>query len=651
MKMKFLIITISTLFFTTYQTLLAQVSLPAIVRDSMIIQRDSKLKIWGWASPGEKVNIKFNKKNYKTRTTEDGKWLVWLEPTKAGGPFQMEIKASNNITIKDILVGDVWLCSGQSNMVHYLDLHKERYAGEIAKADYPQIRQFLISTKTNLVGPSKVLPNGNWKAANPEDVKRFSVVAYFFAKKLYDQYQIPIGLINASVGGTPIEAWTSEEGLKEFPEIVSKIQKNKDTAYVNSTNRAAMAAREFQNQKKETDRGLTEEVKWFETNYVPKNWRNINIPGYWEDQGVRDLDGVVWYRKELKIPSSMTGVPAKVALGRIVDADKLYINGVEVGNTTYQYPQRRYNVPQDLLKSGKNLFVIRVVNNAGKGGFVPDKPYYISAGDQTVDLKGYWQYKVGDVFIKDENLPQSISAQNQPTALFNAMVAPITDYAIKGIVWYQGESNAGNPGKYKELLPAFIKDWRKQWAQPQLPFLNVQLPNFMEVDYLPTESNWAFMREAQLEATNLTNTGMAVTIDLGEWNDIHPGNKKPIGDRLALIAQKMVYGEEDIVYSGPIYKSARVDGNKVILSFDHVGSGLISGNGEALSHFAIAGPDEKFKWGQAVIKDNTVEVWHENIKEPLYIRYAWADNPDFANLYNKEGLPASPFKTGKLNDN
>ncbi|UZR96280.1 sialate O-acetylesterase [Chondrinema litorale] len=355
--------------------------------------------------------------------------------------------------------------------------------------------------------------------------------------------------------------------------------------------------------------------------------------------------------KYLNRTYSISPAVSKVALGRIVDADKLYINGIEVGSTTYQYPQRRYNVPQNVLKSGNNLFVIRVVNNTGKGGFVPDKPYYISAGEQTVDLKGYWQFKVGDVFIKEENLPQSIVIHNQPTSLFNAMVAPITDYAIKGIVWYQGESNSGNPEAYKNLLPAFIKDWRKQWGQPELPFLNVQLPNYMDVDYLPVESNWALMREAQLEATKLPNTGMVVSIDLGEWNDIHPGNKKPIGDRLALIAQKMVYGEDDIVYSGPIYKSARVDGNKVILTFDHVGSGLISGNEEALNHFAIAGTDKKFKWGKAVIKDNTVEVWHENIKEPMYIRYAWADNPDFANLYNKEGLPASPFKTGKLNDN
>ncbi|UZR96278.1 sialate O-acetylesterase [Chondrinema litorale] len=314
MKIKFLTITFLVFFFTSYNTLLAQVSLPSIVRDSMIIQRDAKLKIWGWAKPGEKVNVKFNQKNYKTRTGEDGNWLVWIEPTKAGGPFQMEIKASNNIIIKDILVGDVWLCAGQSNMVHYLDLHKERYADEIAAADYPQIRQFLISPKTSITGPSEDLPAGNWKAANPEDVKRFSVVAYFFAKKLYDKYQIPIGLINASVGGTLIEAWTSEDGFKEFPEIEKTIQTNKDTAYVNSTNRAATAVLESRKQKQETDKGLTEEVKWFETDYSPKNWRNINIPGYWEDQGVRNLDGVVWYRKEIDIPASMVGLPAKVIL-------------------------------------------------------------------------------------------------------------------------------------------------------------------------------------------------------------------------------------------------------------------------------------------------------------------------------------------------
>ena len=633
---------------TVNNPLNAQIRLPALVTDSMVIQRDLKLKIWGWASPGESISVRFNGKSFKTKTGSDGKWQVWLQPTKAGGPYTMEISGKNDkITIHHILSGDVWVCAGQSKMVHYLALHQERYEKEIADANYPEIRQFLIPTSTSLAGPNGDLPASHWKSANPEDVLRFSVVAYFFAKKLYDKYRIPIGLINASVGGTPIEGWMSEAGLKDFPDLLSTVQQNKDTAYVNSTNRAALEDMRKISRKEITDLGLTGPVAWHDTSYIPLNWKTINIPGYWEDQGVRELDGVVWYRREIDIPAAMAGLAARVSMGRIVDADEMYINGVKIGNTTYQYPQRRYTVPEGLLKPGKNLFVVRVTNQSGKGGFVPDKPYFLAASGQTIDLKGYWQYKVGEVFTFDPNIRRGISNQNQPTSLYNAMIAPMTDYAIKGILWYQGESNAGNPEAYRQLLPAFVRDWRNQWALGDLPFLNVQLPNFMDVSYSPEESNWALMREAQLEALKLPNTGLAVAIDLGEWNDIHPGNKKHIGDRLAMAAQKIAYGDDEVVYSGPIFKSSGIEGDKIILTFDHTGSGLVSGNGESLHHFAIAGADKIFKWGEAKIVNKTVVVSHKDIPNPVYIRYAWADNPDFANLYNKEGLPASPFRTDK----
>jgi sialate O-acetylesterase len=643
-----LIFRLSVFFFTFSNPLIAQIRLPALVTDSMVIQRDTKLSIWGWAASGENINVRFNGKNYKTKTGPDGKWQVWIQPTKAGGPYTMEIAGKNDkITISNILSGDVWVCAGQSNMVHYLALHQERYEKEIAEANYPEIRQFLIPTSTSLAGPNEDLPVSHWKSATQEDVLRFSVVAYFFAKKLYDEYRIPIGLINASVGGTPIEGWTSEAGLKDFPDLLSIVQQNKDTAYVNSTNRAAQEDMRRINRKEVTDLGLTGPIAWYDTAYPPLNWKTINIPGYWEDQGVRELDGVIWYRREIDVPAAMADLPAKVAMGRIVDADEFYINGIKIGNTTYQYPQRRYTVPEGVLKPGKNLFVVRVTNQSGKGGFVPDKPYFLTADGQTIDLKGYWQYKVGEVFSFDPNVRRGISNQNQPTALYNAMIAPMTNYAIKGVLWYQGESNAGNPEAYRQLLPAFVQDWRNQWALGDLPFLIVQLPNFMEVSYSPSESNWALMREAQSDVLKIPNTGLAVAIDLGEWNDIHPGNKKPIGDRLALAAQKIAYGNNEVVYSGPIFKSSRFEGDKIFLTFDHTGSGLVSGNGEALHHFAIAGADKKFRWGKAKIVDNTVVVSHADIPNPVYIRYAWADNPDFANLYNKEGLPASPFRTDK----
>jgi sialate O-acetylesterase len=630
---------------TTINTSFAQVKLPQIVRDSMILQRDIPVNIWGWSAVNEKVSVKFNGKTYKTKGNAEGKWIIKLPATKAGGPYTIDITASNKISLKEILFGDVWFCSGQSNMVHQLNIHDVTYAKEIAEANDPQIRQFWVPTLTSLQGPQQNLPSGYWKAAVGEDIRPFSAVAYFFAKNISEKYKIPVGIINASVGGTPIEAWTSEEGLKDFAALQTTITKNKDTAYLNSLNRRPT---NMLRMAPPVDAGLSGTIKWFDVNYSPKGWRNINIPGYWEDQGIKDLNGVVWYRKEIDIPASMVGRAAKVFLGRIVDADELYINGVRVGNTTYQYPQRRYAIPANVLKAGKNIFVVRVTNNAGKGGFVPDKPYCIFAGNDTIDLKGTWQYKVGLVNrpFAGGGFGGGINAQNQPAALYNAMVAPVINYTIKGFCWYQGESNAGKPQEYGALQTAQIHDWRNKWKQGELPFLYVQLPGFMDYNYLPSESGWAVLRQQQLNTLAVPNTAMAVAIDLGEWNDIHPDNKRDVGIRLALAARKLAYNE-NIVYSGPLFQSAQIDGSKIIVSFQHTGSGLITNDGEELSEFAIAGADKKFVWAKAKIEGDKIVVWSDEVKEPMYVRYAWADNPVNPNLYNKEQLPASPFTTEK----
>lgn len=638
-----------SLFLTTTSIAQAQLRLPKLISDGMVLQRDVPLKLWGWATPGEPITVRFKNRNYKMITGPDGQWQVTLPPMPAGGPFTMEIAGKTRLELKDILIGDVWFCSGQSNMVHQLNIHDVTYAKEIAEANYPQIRQFWIPTLTNLNGPQSDLPSGQWKAAVGENVRPFSAVAYFFAKKLYATYKIPIGIINASVGGTPIEAWTSEEGLTDFSTLKATIEKNKDTTYINSLTRPGLSQRQPATANRPAppvDLGLSGNTKWYETSYIPKGWRSINIPGYWEDQGIKELNGVVWYRKEIDLPASMMGKPAKVFLGRIVDADELFINGQSVGKTTYMYPQRRYPVPANLLKAGKNIFVVRVTNNAGKGGFVPDKPYCIFAGADTVDLKGTWQYKVGVAYrpIAGGGFGGGINAQNQPSALYNAMVAPEINYAIKGFCWYQGESNAGKPEEYTTLLPALINDWRRLWQQGPLPFLYIQLPGFMDYNYQPSESGWAVLREAQLKALSIPNTAMVVAIDLGEWNDIHPDNKKDVGERLALAAMKTAY-KETLVYSGPLYQSAAVEGNKIVVSFTNTGGGLITRDGEEPGEFAIAGPDKKFVWAKARLDGNKVIVWSDEVPNPQYVRYAWADNPVNPNLYNKEGLPASPFRT------
>lgn len=632
-------------------SLKAQIKLPAIIRDSMILQRDAKVNIWGWASANEKITITINGKKVTTKADATGDWKAVLPPTKAGGPYTIELVGKNKLAINNVLFGDVWFCSGQSNMVHQLNIHDVIYAKEIAEANFPEIRQFWVPNIANMRGPQKDLQGGNWQAAVGEAVRPFSAVAYFFAKKIYQEFHIPIGIINASVGGTPIEAWISEEGLKDFSTITATIKKNQDTA---ATPRRGGGNNFGNGPRQPSDLGLAGAKKWFDITYEPKGWRNINIPGYWEDQGLKDLNGVVWYRKEITLPASFTDKQSRVFLGRIVDADELYINGKQVGATTYQYPQRRYSVPAGTLKAGKNLFVIRVTNTSGKGGFVPDKPYYIFAGTDTVDLKGTWQYKVGEAtqpIVRGAGGGMFsgggvVNPQNQPTALYNAMVAPEINYTIKGFCWYQGESNVGNAKEYTDLMPALINDWRSKWKQDTLPYLFVQLPNYMDYNYVPSESGQAQLREAQLKALSVPNTAMAVTIELGEWNDIHPDRKKEVGERLALGALKLAYNK-NIVYSGPIFQSAAIDGNKITLSFSHIGSGLVTNDDEAPAEFAIAGADKRFVWAKAKIEGDKVVVWNDNIAAPMYVRYAWADNPVNPNLYNKEGLPASPFRTDK----
>lgn len=632
------------LFFLSYD-LLAQIRLPQLIADNMVLQRDQSITIWGWAAPKEKVTVTLKNKSYSAATDADGKWKIQLPAQPAGTGYELILKGKNQIRIKNIAFGDVWLCSGQSNMVINMERVKERFADDIASANYPDIRNFFIPTLATLNGPKEDLPKSAWKTATADDVLSFGAVAYFFARDLYDRYKVPIGIINSSVGGTPIEAWISESGYKDFADIQKTIVLNKDTSYVRSRNIRPVSVNS--NSHDANDLGKTE--YWESDAYQPKGWRNFNIPGYWEDQGLKDLDGVVWFRREFEIPETWAGKPVKLFMGRIIDADEMYVNGKKIGNTTYQYPPRRYEIPSDLLKAGKNTFVIRVTNQAGKGGFVPDKPYFMTYNDQQIDLKGTWQYKVGQVYKPagiTDGTNASFVAQNQPTALFNAMIAPILPMKLKGFVWYQGESNSSNPNAYNALMSALINDWRRLWTDENLPFLVVQLPNFQDINYAPSESNLAVLREAQNKALTLKNTAVAVTLDLGEWNDIHPLNKKDIGKRLALSARNIAYKEKNVVYSGPRLKSQLISGDKVVLTFDDVADGIRSRDGEDLRWFSVADYDKHFVWAKVkILGKDQIELWSETVKTPKYVRYGWQDNPEGINFYNSEGLPASPFRT------
>ncbi|KAA0988854.1 sialate O-acetylesterase [Dyadobacter aurulentus] len=623
----------------------AQIRLPRLISDNMVLQRDQPITVWGWAAPKEKVTVIFKNKTRSAVAGADGKWSIELPAQPAGTGFEMLVKGKNEVRIRNIAFGDVWLCNGQSNMVINMERVKERFPEDIANANYPDIRNFFIPTLIDLTGPQQDFPNAEWKAASPKDVLGFGAVSYFFARDLYDQYKVPIGIINSSVGGTPIEAWISEGGYQDFAEILKVIDKNKDTSYVKLRKQEDL--KNTPQKPRSNDQGLTEH--WESEAYQPKDWRNFNIPGYWEDQGLKNLDGVVWFRREFEVPDSWIGKPVKLYMGRIVDADEMFVNGKSIGRVTYQYPPRRYEIPAGLLKPGKNIFVTRVTNTAGKGGFVSDKPYFMTSNDQQVDLKGTWQYKVGQVFApskKGDSIHAPFVAQNQPAALYNAMIAPVLPVKLSGFLWYQGESNVSDPKPYRAFLPALINDRRRLWNDQGLPFLVVQLPNFQDIDFMPAESNMALLREAQNQALTLKNTAVTVTLDLGEWNDIHPLNKKDIGKRLALSARNLAYGDKNVVYSGPTLKSQSIAGDKIRLTFDHVAEGIRSRDGEALRWFAIAGDDKKFVWADAqIVGKDQIVLWSERIKTPVYVRYAWQDNPEGINFYNSANLPASPFRT------
>lgn len=622
----------------------SQVKLPKLISDGMVLQRDLPVKIWGWAAPNEIVKINFVKSTYKTQANKNGEWEITLPKMKAGGPFEIKIEASNSIIVKDILIGDVWVCSGQSNME--LPMHRVRplYENDIANSTNNFIRQFTVPQKYDFNIPHIDLDYGSWVAANPETVLNFSAVAYFFAKEIYDKYKIPIGLIHTSLGGSPAEAWISEETLKNFPHYYNEAQKFRDSSLIKQVETSdQQRIQAWYSELDRKDLGYKDSLKWSDPNLNTDNWLIMNIPGYWSNTEIGNVNGVVWFRKKINIPQSYVGKKAKLILGRLVDADSTFVNGVFVGNVTYQYPPRWYEVPANLLHEGENIISVRLVNSSGRGGFVLDKPYQLIIDKDTIDLKGEWQLKLGAVM---EPLASQTFIRWKPLGLYNAMIHPLLNYKIKGVIWYQGESNTA-PNKameYRKLFPTLIADWRSNWKQGAFPFLFVQLANFMEAKDQPSESSWALLRESQLKSLSVPNTGMAVTIDIGEWNDIHPLNKKDVGKRLALAARKLAYKEKNIVYSGPVYKSMKVKGNTIEISFDHIGSGLIAKDGE-LKQFAVAGADKKFVWANAKIVNNKIIVWSDQIQNPIAVRYAWADNPEGANLYNKEGLPASPFRT------
>lgn len=598
----------------------AKVRLPRLVSDRMVLQRDTELDIWGWADPGEKVTVRFQGRHYDTETGADGCWHVLLPPQQAGGPFVLEV---NEIVIRDVLVGDVWLCSGQSNQETPIARLTDKFP-EINVSNNHMIRHYKVPTQ-DVKGElrEEIAGNAGWHSAIASDVMNWTALAYFFAQEAYEHTHVPVGMLVSSLGGSAIESWISQEHLKEFPQLLV------DQAAYDSLKLARQ------------DRGAG---RWQLPECDDSDWATMTVPGYWRENGA-DIHGTVWCRKTFDVPASMAGRHARLYMGTMVDSDSVFVNGTFVGFTSYTYPPRKYDIPAGVLREGKNVIAVRLTANGGNGGFVKDKRYAIVGDEAEIDLTGTWRYKTGI----DQSEVQRLSARlanldRTGSGLYNGMIYPIRHYRVKGAIWYQGETNAGNPAPYADYLKALITNWRELWQWPDMPFLLVQLPNFMEKKDRPTDSGWARIRDAQFRtALSVPHTELAVTYDAGEWNDIHPLDKKTVAHRLFLGARRLVYGEK-VNASGPLYKDMQVDGDRIVLSFTETGRGLAC-RGKELKHFAIAGEDRKFVWAKAVIRGNKVVVSSPEVKHPVAVRYAWSDNPSDANLCNKDGLLASPFRT------
>lgn len=624
--------------------------LSALISDGMVLQRGDDCCIWGSSESNRQVVVTFLKETYKTCSNALGEWEITLKNLQPGGPYIMEIDTGENRVIKDILIGDVWLLGGQSNMELPVRRTLDLYEEEVKQAWNTNIRMFQVPQTYDFSGPVQELEDGCWMSVSPETVLDFSAAGYFFGKELEESYGIPIGLVQTAVGGTPAEAWVSEASLQKLGGYEQELEQNKDTAYVQNTitEEAEQSSKWFQEVQKK-DPGL-QDKSWYEQDLSTDHWQVICLPQMFQREDLKKWIGSLWFRKEFILTKEMykklqeegktsdNSLKARLRLGTLVDSDDTYINGEWIGSTGYRYPPRKYDFPIQVLREGKNVVTVRLLSNNGDGGFVPDKSYLLQAGSLTLDLAGDWSFQFG---AKAEHVPPTTFFQYKPSGVYHGMLYPLRKYNIRGAAFYQGESNTGKPMDYDKIFAALIKDWRSLWNK-EFPFLYVQLANYGDYQKTYRDTGWAALREAQRQCLSIENTAMVVAIDAGEYNDLHPLNKKTLGYRLALCAKKLSY-KEDCISSGPLIDSKEIGSEGIRLFFTNTGSGLISKEGE-LRNFSIAGEDKNFVPAKAVIEgENTLFVYSKNIKEARYVRYAFEDSPGGINFYNQEGLPASPF--------
>ena len=617
--------------------------------DHMVFQRGLKAPVWGWTQPGQNVTVGMNGKTASATAGPDGKWMAALGPFTAGGPYTLTVEGPEKATVQDVLVGDVWICSGQSNMEMGI-ANVNNAKDEIAKAGNPNIRLFTVPKKT--AGEPQETVVSHWEPCTPETVAAggwggFSAVGYFFGRHLQETQHVPIGLIHTSWGGTIAEAWASASALRTMPDFVPQVDAVERTT-AEMKKGAVSLEKMLADWYEKNDPGTAQ--KWGAADFSAANWKTMQLPTAWELAGLPDYDGIVWFRKRFELPADWAGKDLTLHLGPIDDDDTTFVNGVQVGATRGYNIDRVYKVPASLLKAGRNVIAVRVLDTGGAGGLngTPDKMFVATAdggAGQSLTLAGNWRYQDSVPLAKTTPVPmQTGDNPNVTTVLYNGMIAPLIPYGIKGAIWYQGESNAGRGMQYRTLLPTTIKDWRSRFGVGEFPFFIVQLANFTPTVDQPIQEGWADLREAQLlTAENLPKTGIAVTLDIGEAGDIHPKNKQEVGRRLGLSADAIAYGDK-VEYSGPLYHAMKVEGDKVHLTFDHLGGGLVAKGDAPLKGFAIAGADGHFEFADAKIDGDTIVVSSAKVPNPTAVRYAWANNP-VANLVNKAGLPASSFRT------
>lgn len=630
----------------------AEVRLHGLFGEHMVLQREKLIPVWGWAAPGETVVVSFRQQRQTARADAQGQWRLRLKPEAAGGPHTLTVKGSQSrapLTLGDVLVGEVWLCSGQSNMEWALRDSLDGPA-EAAAANDPGVRHIKVAHRAALQPQDDIAPAA-WQPATSAHAAEFSAVAYHFAKRLRRELGVPVGLLNVSWGGTQIEAWMSPAALKTLADIAPLLAAPLPTSERDfvAQQEARMLSR-VKAWQSSGPAGAAEAANWAKPDLDDSAWSRLQTPGIWETQGLANLDGKVWYRKTLQLSAAQAAAPEAVLhLAQVDDCDETFVNGQPVGSQCGWDRPRHYRLPAGVLRPGANVIAVRVTDQ-GMGGGIHGTPEQlrlqlgVNEGAQDLTLAGPWQARVESLLEKTEPGPNEL-----PSLLFNGMLHPVQGVGIRGMLWYQGESNVARAAQYERLLPAFISDLRARWGQGDFPFHLVQIAAESPAALNALSgSAWAELREAQTQALRLPHTGLVVTSDVADDGNLHPRNKQVVGERLAGLAlqasgKKAKQGQ----VQGPAYRRMKRIGREIELHFDHAQTGLLSAGG-ALHGFTIADATGQFQPAQArIVGPATVRVHHDSIQDPVAVRFGWVDNPQHNNLFNRAGLPAVPFRTDR----